>query len=284
MKVTSGRISQEDREFYKTNGYWVSPVLFDEQEIEDMRKAHDRIWSFDYDGDGFPLDEWRPNSNPKMLRKIDNSWWINDTIKNTVTNPILGQIAAGLMDSTEARLWYDQVIYKPGTGKSDKDTQASGNVGWHQDYIYWRCTNHENLVTAWIALQDTDLTNGCMSVVPGSHTWGLLEGSDAFFNRDLESVKSRIAQESGKDWKEVPLLLKAGQVSFHHAYTIHGSGQNHSDHPRLSVVAHLMPHGTAYKNRGHNVDNIRLLGPRPKEGQLFDNDYFPIAYSAETEQ
>ncbi|UVI33193.1 phytanoyl-CoA dioxygenase family protein [Paenibacillus spongiae] len=282
MKDSIGQITQEDIEFYKTNGYWISPVLFDEQEIEEMRQAHDRIWSFDYDGDGFPLDEWRPSNNPKLLRKIDNSWWINDTIRKTVTNPVLGRIAAGLMESSEARLWYDQVIHKPGTGIKDKDAQASGNVGWHQDYIYWRCTNTENLVTAWIALQDTDLTNGCMSVVPGSHEWGLLEGSDAFFNRDLESVKARIAAESGKEWKEVPMLLKAGQVSFHHSLTIHGSGQNYSEEPRLSVVAHLMPHGTAYQNRGFNVDNIRLLGPRPKEGQVFDNEYFPVAYSKKT--
>jgi ectoine hydroxylase-related dioxygenase (phytanoyl-CoA dioxygenase family) len=261
MMDTTGLIKQEDKEFYNSNGYWISPVLFDEQEIEEMRRAHDRIWSFDYDGDGYPLEEWRRSSNPD-----------------------LGRIAAGLMESSGARLWYDQVIYKPGTGTGERDALSPGNVGWHQDYTYWQCTNTDNLVTAWIALQDTDLTNGCMSVVPGSHKWGLLEGSDAFFNRDLESVKATIAKESGKEWKEVPALLKAGQVSFHHALTIHGSKQNYSEHPRLSVVAHLMPYDTAYKNRGYNVDNIRLLGPRPQEGQRFDNPYFPTLYSEEPQQ
>ncbi|MBO7742760.1 phytanoyl-CoA dioxygenase family protein [Paenibacillus sp. MWE-103] len=285
MKETVGHITQEDKEFYKENGYWVSPVLFGEDEIAELRRAHDRIWSFDYDGDGYPLEEWRPSNNPKMLRKIDNSWWINDAVRKTVTNPVLGRIAAGLMDSSGARLWYDQVIYKPGTGTGEKDALSPGNVGWHQDYIYWQCTDTPNLVTAWIALQDTDLTNGCMSVVPGSHKWGLLGGSDAFFNRDLEAVKHRIAQESGREWKEVPVTLKAGQASFHHALTIHGSGQNHSADPRLSVVAHLMPDGMAYKKHGHhNVDNIRLLGPRPKEGQRYDNHYWPLLYAEHSHQ
>src|SRR4051812_45250490 len=119
MKETTGLISQTDKEFYKQNGYWISPVIFNEEQVAAMRKAHDRIWAFDYDGDGYPLEEWKPSGNAKQLRKIDNTWWINDTIRETVTNPVLGQMAAGLMDSPEARLWYDQIIYKPGTGTGE---------------------------------------------------------------------------------------------------------------------------------------------------------------------
>src|SRR4051794_8874325 len=98
MKDMNGLITQADKEFYKKNGYWVSPVLFSEQEIEELRRAHDRIWAYDYDGDGYPLEEWRPSNNPKMLRKIDNSWWINDAVRQAVTNPVLGRLAADLMD------------------------------------------------------------------------------------------------------------------------------------------------------------------------------------------
>ena len=192
-----------------------------------------------------------------------------------VTDPYLGQLTAQLLDTEGIRLWYDQIIFKPGSAGS-APTKA-GNVGWHQDYTYWQCTDSTELVTAWIALQDTDLTNGCMSVIPGSHKWGLHEAADGFFNQDLDSFKSALAK-SGREWREEPLILKAGQASFHHSLTFHGSGQNHSYQPRLSVVSHLMPDGMAYKNRGHNVDNIRLLGPRPKEGQRFDNGYFPLLY------
>jgi ectoine hydroxylase-related dioxygenase (phytanoyl-CoA dioxygenase family) len=128
------------------------------------------------------------------------------------------------------------------------------------------------LVTAWIALQDIDLSNGCMMVVPGSHKWQLDPSSHGFEEKDLDALKRRYAVE-GREWKEVPVILKEGQASFHHSLTFHGSGPNHTD------VAHLMPKGTAYQNRGHNVDNIRLLGPRPQEGQLFANQYFPVLYS-----
>lgn len=263
------------QEFYEENGYWVSDIVFTPEEVAEMRAAHDRIWALDYDGDGFPLWEWKPDDKPGRLRKIDNAWWINDVVKNTVTSPKLGKLAANLMNSVEARVWYDQVIYKPGTGKGEQT--SVGNVGWHQDYTYWQCTDTTNLVTAWVALQDTDLTNGCMSVIPGSHKWGLLN-SDGFFNEELEAVKRQMEVEE-KPWREEPLILKAGQVSFHHSLTIHGSRQNFSNDPRLCVVGHYFPKGMGYEKK-QNVDNIRLLGPRPKQGDLFDNEYFPVAYSA----
>ncbi len=268
-------VTPEDKKFYQENGFWMSPKIFSDEQVARLRQAHERIWSYQYDGDGYPLSDWVTNGDPYQLRKIDNAWWINEEVKSAVTNPILGEIAAQLMDTDEVRLWYDQAIYKPGTQGSSKN--QVGNVGWHQDYVYWQCTNHTHLVTAWIALQDTDLSNGCMSAIPGSHRWGLSQNSEGFFSTDLDAQKARIMAE-GKPWAEVPMTLKAGQASFHHAFTFHGSGPNLSNQPRLSIVAHLMPQGTAYQNRGQNVDNIRLLGPHPKEGQLYDNLYFPVVY------
>ncbi|MFC0330902.1 phytanoyl-CoA dioxygenase family protein [Paenibacillus sepulcri] len=266
------QLTGEELAFYQENGYWISGRIFNDEQLERLQRAHDRIWDGDYDGDGFPLSDWHPNGNPLQLRKMDNAWWINDEVREAVTSPLLGQIAAQLMGTGEARLWYDQVIHKPGTGQ--QAAEKSGNVGWHQDYAYWQCTDTANLVTAWVALQDTKVQNGCMLVVPGSHKWGLIPASDSFFDQDLDSLKERFAKE-GRVWNEVPMILKAGEVSFHHAYTLHASGPNLSDQPRLSVVAHLMPGNTVYRNKGQNVDNIRLLGPRPKEGQPFDNAYFP---------
>lgn len=273
MKINNRVVSYEGVRFYQENGYWISPRIFDDAQLARLRQAHDRIWARNYDGDGFPLSEWESNGNPLQLRKMDNAWWVNDEIKNAITNPLLGQMAAELMETETVRLWYDQVIYKPGTGS--RQNVSSGNVGWHQDYAYWQCTNSDNLVTAWIALQDTDLSNGCMMVVPGSHKWGLIPTSDSFFNQDLDSLKQQFARD-GREWREVPMTLKAGQASFHHSLAFHASGPNLSDSPRLSVVSHLMPGNMAYENKGQNVDNIRLLGPRPRAGQMFDNSYFPL--------
>ncbi|MCA0757878.1 phytanoyl-CoA dioxygenase family protein [Paenibacillus sp. N4] len=267
------KITAKDKEVFNRDGYWISPKLIDDDQIEWLRHAHERIWSGDYDGDGVPMNGLRLSDNPNALRKLDNGWWINDEIRKVVTDPFIGELAADLLESDEIRLWHDQVIYKPGIGTNKS---KDGNVGWHQDYGYWQCSDSSDMITVWIALQDTDLTNGAMMTILGSHKWGLLKGSDSFFNPNMEELKEKHA--GGREWVEEPCILKAGQASFHHGLTFHGSGPNQTFDPRLSVVAHVMKGGTRYRAGIQRHDNIRLLGPRPVDGQAFDNDYFPVLF------
>ena len=115
MTVMSHEITKSDRERFDRDGYWISPKLLDDDTIARLRKAHERIWSGDYDGDGYPLYPFRLASDPYALRKLDNGWWINDEVRDVVTSPEIGKMAADLLDEDEIRLWHDQVIYKPGT-------------------------------------------------------------------------------------------------------------------------------------------------------------------------
>jgi ectoine hydroxylase-related dioxygenase (phytanoyl-CoA dioxygenase family) len=269
------KITQEDKAKFDRDGYWISPKLLTDEQIEKLRSAHDRIWSGDFDGDGYSMHPVNLNPDPKRLRKLDNGWWINNDVCNTVTDPYIGELAADLLEVDSIRLWHDQIIYKPGLGG---EVSSVGNVGWHQDFGYWQCSDNMNMITVWIALQDTDLTNGGMMTILGSHKWGLIPDSDTFFDQNLDILREKYSAE-GHEWIEEPCILKAGQASFHHALTFHGSGPNLTSVPRLSAVAHLMPGGTGYRARVMNHDNVKFLGPRPQEGQKFDNAYFPLLYS-----
>lgn len=276
MTVEKIKITAKDKEIYDRDGYWISPKLLDDETIERLRHAHERIWNGEVDGDGYPEQVTKVTvpQDPTKLRKLDNAWWINDEFHKVVTSPYIGELAADLMDTDEVRLWHDQAIYKPGVGNQETTT---GNVGWHQDYGYWQSSNTSNMVTVWIALQDTDLNNGGMMTILGSHKWGLIPDSDSFFNQDMDELKKKFAS-LGHDWIEEPCILKAGQASFHHGLTFHGSGPNRTMSPRLSAVAHLMPKGTAYHPDAYPHTNVRYLGPRPNRGQLFESDYFPLLY------
>jgi len=276
MENNIPKMTEQDLQSYNEKGYWISPKLLDDEQIERLRKAHDRIWSGDYDGDAFDYyGGWSLPADPLKIRKLDNAWWINDEVRSAVTDPTIGEMAAYLMQTDEVRLWHDQLICKPGAGE---DGTKAGNVGWHQDYGYWQASSNTNMITVWIALQDTDLTNGGMMSINGSHKWGLIPDSDTFFDQDMEKLKQKYTSD-GREWVEEPCILKAGHASFHHSLTFHGSGPNITNLPRLSVVAHLMPHDTFYKPGVQYHGNIKLLGPRPQAGQRFDNEYFPVLYS-----
>ena len=51
-----------------------------------------------------------------------------------------------------------------------------------------------NFCTAWIALQDTDESNGGMQVVEGSHQWGFRHDANTFGEKDLESLQKNIVR------------------------------------------------------------------------------------------
>jgi ectoine hydroxylase-related dioxygenase (phytanoyl-CoA dioxygenase family) len=279
VDASSCQVPREDVAAYRDRGYWISPKLFSDEQIDRLRRAFERMFHGDFDGDGWSYeDEFaKLPDDPQAVRKLTNGWWINHEVRDLVLGPQLGRVAAALMQTDAIRLWHDQVVWKPPAGGTQ--TKA-GNIGWHQDYAYWNCTTTTNMITAWVALQDTDLANGGMRTLAGSHRSGLLEDADTFYEQDLDALAQRFAVHVGGRWVDEPCLLKAGQVSFHHPLCFHGSGPNTSRRPRLAVIAHYMPADCGYKAGRRYHRNIRFLGPCPRDGQPFDDDtYFPLLSS-----
>lgn len=152
---------------YWERGYWVSPKLLTDEQIGRLRADHQRLWSGDYDHyipSQYCITPVDTSSN--AIRQQCNAFWLMESIRNVVLSPILGEIASRLMKVDTVRLWHDQAIYKPPQGAGES---LAGNIGWHQDYGHCQVASTTNMCTAWIALQDTDLTNGGMRTIVGSH-------------------------------------------------------------------------------------------------------------------
>lgn len=262
---------------YAERGYWRSPKLLDDAAISRLRAAHDRLWAGEFDR---PIPSQygppKPQAHPGDLRQLCNAFWLSDAIREIVTSPVIGAIAARLMKVESVRLWHDQAVFKPGA----EGLPAGGkpSVGWHQDLGYWRCTSTSNMCTAWIALQDTDLTNGGMRTIVGSHRWGLLPESNKFWSQALDDDAARFAAIAKGPWVDEPCTLRAGEVSFHHALTFHGSGPNLTSQPRLCVIAHMMPGDTTYRPGPLGHPNLVFLGPDAREGQPFAGPYWPLMW------
>ena len=266
-------VTDEDVAFYQEHGYWIAPKILSDEQIELFREHHAKVVAGDYETGRPPHSRSiEPGAPIDAIVKIDNSYWSDASLAKLVLNPKIGAIAAKLAGTSGIRLWHDQLLHKP----PQSDTDA-GAVGWHQDWHYWQCAEPANMLTAWVALVDVHEQNGCMEVVPGSHTWGLQAASD-FFEQDLETLQHKIEDLSGKPFETAPCVLRAGAMSFHHCLTIHGSRPNLSDSPRLSMVLHLQPEGTRYR-QGTPAEahaNVRLLSGQ--DGDPFAGPYFPVLY------
>ncbi|MBE7465748.1 MAG: phytanoyl-CoA dioxygenase family protein [Planctomycetes bacterium] len=109
--------------------------------------------------------------------------------------------------------------------------KATGGFGWHQDFAFFPHTNTD-LAAVFVYLDDCTTENGCMSMVRGSHKLGLLEHRhEGYFSGRCQ--ETRALEDASKI---VPIQVRAGGISIHHALTLHGSGPNLSGRPRRGAV------------------------------------------------
>lgn len=112
-------------------------------------------------------------------------------------------------------------------------------VLFHQDGAYWPLEPME-VVTLWLAVDDSDAENGCMRMIPGTHRMDLHEMIDS----DADSVLgSMIKPEVIADIEEsaLDLVLGAGDVSVHSSAIVHGSHANLSDRRRGGLTIRYVP-------------------------------------------
>ena len=107
-------------------------------------------------------------------------------------------------------------------------------VSWHQDGAYWGLAPME-VVTAWVALGPVTPENGCMRVVPGSHTQPNLPQRETYGDNNVLSRGQEIAV-TVDEARAVDLLLQPGEMSLHHLWIVHGSNANVSDISRIGIA------------------------------------------------
>ena len=221
------------RTSYEAEGQWTSPVLFTPAEITRFLDATERVVAGRHRSGRAPVLCLPFEPGPHDLRKIDNAWWADPDLAALATDARLGEIAAALLGAPSVKLWQDQLLYKPPGGPSET------TIGWHQDWASWdTVASHAAFVTAWVAFDDVDDDNGAMQIIPASHTWGLVPGASNFFGTDRDAQLARLGD--GRAVESRSIVMRAGQVSFHHPLTFHGSGPNTSDRMRRSLAIHFV--------------------------------------------
>ena len=99
---------------------------------------------------------------------------------------------------------------------------------WHQDY--WYVKGNVDVVTAWVPMQDTPYSLGCLMVMPGSHKLGSL-------NHDGEALGKRHFPTGVFDREVRYVEMKRGDALLFNSLLLHSSGMNVSETARLSIQA-----------------------------------------------
>jgi len=123
-------------------------------------------------------------------------------------------------------LMVDQALLKPPRFGSAKP--------YHQDNYYFRCEPDDEVVTAWVALDDVDEENGCLRYIDGSHRGPILP-HDQVAGEDHNYVPPTELIDLSK---ESPAVARKGAVVFHHSRALHTSHRNESDRWRRGWATH----------------------------------------------
>ena len=197
--------------------------------------------------------------------QIVDIWVSSEPFQRLLSHSRITQGLAQLTDATELRVWHDQIQYKP--------PQKGGVNMWHQDAPLWPIIAPMTEVTAWVALDDADAENGCMSMVPGSHLWG----DNIDFLRQLESYEAMPDHFAGHPVAVVRCPVKAGEVHYHHALTWHGSHANTSGRPRRAIAMHYMTQDTRFVASGEHIMKPYVT---VADNEILTGKYFPKVYPA----
>lgn len=276
--------TEEDIVHYEEHGWYISEKIIPDELIDEAIVAAEKYHYGERDS-VLPVKTGYSDWHPGDGEGIRNNEFVSlqsRQLRLIALQPIIGAIAARLARTRQVRLLDDQLVYKP-PGHVKTETV----VGWHADRAYWATCSSHNLLTAWMPFHDCDETRGPLVVLDGSHQWPGTQDTRFFNQQNLATLEEYFHQE-GREVIRVPMVLKKGQVSFHHCWTIHGSYPNQSDLFRLALAVHLQDKSNHYQpcwnSKGELIQVFdEVLCQKLSDGtpDFSDPAVFPIIWSEE---
>ncbi|HVF74459.1 MAG TPA: phytanoyl-CoA dioxygenase family protein [Acidimicrobiales bacterium] len=113
-------------------------------------------------------------------------------------------------------------------------------VLWHQDAAYWPLEPME-VVSIWLAVDEATTENGCLRVIPGSHT---LPAHEFRIRQDTDNVFQSETTAEFDESTAVDIELKPGDCEVHHPNILHSSKPNNSPKRRCGLTIRYIPTST----------------------------------------
>ena len=204
-------------EQYDQDGYLIFRDVVDQDLIKELQ-AHVE-W----------LQARNPELRPEQLGHVlmrDDPFWVR-----VISDDRLLDIAQ-MFIGPDIALFASHYICKP---------PFSGQpVLWHQDGAFWPLEPMQ-VVTLWLAVDDSTPENGCVRLVPGTHKLDVAGMRD---NTDVESVLGKEIAADVDEAQAVDVILRPGDVEVHHPHIVHGSNANTSPRRRAGLTIRYIPTST----------------------------------------
>jgi len=262
------RLSAEQIEFFRENGYLKGIRILSVEQVEALRGELEKLMNLGHAGrDLFHEYHSNESTDPnRVLFHALGAWRVLPGFHDLLWNPAFLVPASQLLGGA-VRFWHDQLFCKP--------ARHGGVVAWHQDYSYWTRTTPLAHLTCWIGLDDSTRENGCLHYVPGSHKWPDLP--KPVLAGGLEESRRSLPEELQEKFKPVAIEMKKGEGSFHHARTMHGSGANDTPLPRRATVINVFLDGVMSNANEPLLEGVPVIA----RGEKMGGQFFPLLFQQE---
>ena len=207
---------------YRRDGFVVVPDLLGHQQLSELREIIAELvaaaGAVDTHTAVYDLEPGHTPAEPRV-RRIKQPHKVHPAFDAVVRSGPVMEVLVALL-GPDLRL--------QGSKLNMKAARYGSPVEWHQDWAFYPHTN-DDMLAIGVMLDDMDLENGPLMVVPGSHKGPIWNhhGEDGRFCGlvNPEDIEAEAASA-------VALTGRAGSMSFHHVRALHGSAFNTSDRSR----------------------------------------------------
>ncbi len=218
--------SQEQVSFYVDNGFLAVPGLVSPQELSELKEDIIKVAR-----GGYPNETIQPvpdnMSDEEVLSNIlaiHQPHYVSPVMerytRHSKISGVLSQIAGAHLAhwSGNVKCMQSMLFIKP---------PGFQGQSWHQDENYIP-TRDRSLLGAWIAIDDANVENGCMWVIPGSQQTGYLYPTQKHGDPDEFDTHDDMAYGFDEE-PQIPVEVEAGGVVFFNGYLLHQSLRNRTD-------------------------------------------------------
>ena len=251
-------MTEPEWESYRRDGFIVRRSVFDETDLTELRTASEEViaqivahrqgrrlpagsYTFELARTSNTIIKWEGDTD--VVHGIEPFVHLHPTFQKYAEDPRFVEISKDLVGAEDVGLFTEKLNYKR--------ARAGGPVVLHQDHPYWTDSvdDIDHIVTIMLLLDDSDETNGCLEVVPGSHLGGVHPG------KDVEGFASNEIDDTTFDMSRlVPCPLAAGDFVAFGPDLIHRSQPNRSEGDRRAFLYTYQPAGLRTQ-----LDNLRQL-------------------------
>lgn len=216
-------LTQAQIDAYHENGFMGVEGVFSPEEVAELQRVTDEFVdksrAFTDHTNVFDLEPGHTADAPK-LRRLKNPINQHEVYDRALRHPKVVAIVEQLIGKG---------LHTNGNKLNLKSAGFGSAVEWHQDWAFYPHTN-DDLLAVGIAIDDMMFENGPLLVIPGSHQEKIYD-----HHQDGHFVGA-VTEDVPHADQAVPIELKAGGISIHHARTLHASSPNVSDRPRRLLL------------------------------------------------